>query len=734
MMFVSRIAAAAVAQEAEGSRSTGGPTLGRERNAVAPEPPEPPLIKVPSGVYAAALEAAASAPEAGASPTLPELACAAVAAAAAYVPAKKPSSIYYHRELLCRSLEGRRVDLLTISGVNGMLAEVEKPIGGRGVLPEGGERPRLFKEKKVFLLTARVHPGETPASHVLDGFLHFLLREDDPRARALREKFVFKLVPIINPDGVYRGHYRGDTRATNLNRFYGASASAEHHPSVYAIGALVRQLHQRGNLQFYVDTHAHATKKGCFLYGNALQNDSFERMVDNVMYAKLVAANCRWFDFGGCVFSERNMYRKDSRDGLSKEGSGRVAVFKMTNATYVYTLECNYNMGKVVNRLQPPHAPKGVDKNAVSPPPPPLRTLSPKYTPDCWRSVGKALALAALDVTGANPCSRLGAPGAGGYARLRGSVTAWVKTFEKREAKRAPVRRGGGDSDDDDGEEDGEENGEEEEEEEEEGGDDDEADTEGEGEDGAEFVTAIMRTDGNGAGPTQPRGRGLLPTSSRQPRASAQTSSQADEVRAALLREEPAAIQLAHELLMGGDEDDDDDEEEELVPHLARVRLAEEEAAASAAARLLVGGAAGRHDDDDDDAAVHDAARHLDEATNHSFFEVAEGQRLVRHVGGHRMSLAPQPSLAPPQPRPPLHQAPHHAAIDHERHMQQQLAPPMRVLPQQMYDPFDDTRLPVEGQPRDSRMYATAKPVVGGGIPPRQARPRNAGGFQRAVP
>ena len=36
----------------------------------------------------------------------------------------------------------------------------------------------------------------------------------------MRRNFVFKVVPIINPDGVARGYYRLDTMAYNLNRFY----------------------------------------------------------------------------------------------------------------------------------------------------------------------------------------------------------------------------------------------------------------------------------------------------------------------------------------------------------------------------------------------------------------------------------------------------------------------------------------------------------------------------------
>lgn len=44
----------------------------------------------------------------------------------------------------------------------------------------------------------------------------------------------------------------------------------------------------------YVDLHAHATKRGCFMFGNNLKG---EEQLKNVLFTKLVSLNSLNFDF-----------------------------------------------------------------------------------------------------------------------------------------------------------------------------------------------------------------------------------------------------------------------------------------------------------------------------------------------------------------------------------------------------------------------------------------------------
>ena len=68
-------------------------------------------------------------------------------------------------------------------------------------------------------ISARVHPGEVASSYILNGILKTIF-SGEAEISMLLERFVFYIVPIINPDGVNEGNFRTDSKGNNLNRFY----------------------------------------------------------------------------------------------------------------------------------------------------------------------------------------------------------------------------------------------------------------------------------------------------------------------------------------------------------------------------------------------------------------------------------------------------------------------------------------------------------------------------------
>ena len=99
-------------------------------------------------------------------------------------------------------------------------------------------RPHIFSKPTIFI-SSRVHPGETTASFVLDGIWK-ILTEQSEQGLLLRRKFVFKIIPILNPDGVYRGYHRLDTLAQNLNRYY-IDPHQEKQPTIWAVKQAIQQ-------------------------------------------------------------------------------------------------------------------------------------------------------------------------------------------------------------------------------------------------------------------------------------------------------------------------------------------------------------------------------------------------------------------------------------------------------------------------------------------------------------
>eukprot|EP01012_Entosiphon_sulcatum_P011761 TRINITY_DN17261_c0_g1_i1.p1 TRINITY_DN17261_c0_g1~~TRINITY_DN17261_c0_g1_i1.p1 ORF type:complete len:652 (+),score=82.26 TRINITY_DN17261_c0_g1_i1:48-2003(+) len=358
-------------------------------------------------------------------------------------PSALPSDILFQRETLCLSAEGRLVDLIAITNYSGWSAASETgpdfPVGAATGEQVPGRIVNSFPGKKVVLVSARVHPGEIPASHVVHGLVQFLL-SNDPRAHAARTHFVFLVIPCLNPDGVARGHYRLDPFGTNLNREF-ISPDPVQQPSVCATKELFLFLHGTQQLAFYVDLHGHATRRGCFIFGNAVP---FPEQLDILLFSKLVAINTPYFDFSACNFSERNMSLKDRRDA-SKEGTSRVRLFQETGFLHCYTMECNYNtvveLARVpaipLDRFYPAAQPDLLAENF------PQHTVSflpgqqPRYIPEMYHDVGRALACAALDFFELNPHSRMSQSS---FHNLEG-VRTWVARNSRRITSTPP--RGG---------------------------------------------------------------------------------------------------------------------------------------------------------------------------------------------------------------------------------------------------------------------------------------------------
>jgi murein tripeptide amidase MpaA len=91
----------------------------------------------------------------------------------------------------------------------------------------------LYKRKKYAIISARVHPGESNGSYMMQGLIKYLLGESH-QAKELRKRIVFKIIPMSNPDGVVIGNYRTSMVGHDLNRRY-HEPDFRLHPTIVAI-------------------------------------------------------------------------------------------------------------------------------------------------------------------------------------------------------------------------------------------------------------------------------------------------------------------------------------------------------------------------------------------------------------------------------------------------------------------------------------------------------------------
>nr|XP_057931414.1 cytosolic carboxypeptidase 2 isoform X2 [Doryrhamphus excisus] len=218
-----------------------------------------------------------------------------------HISSKPTVASYCKVRVLCHSLAGNVVYVLTVTSRTG------------GKVKDNGN-------KKAVVVTARVHPGETNSSWMMEGFLDFLLGDSDD-AQLLRDTFVFKVVPMLNPDGVVVGNYRCSLAGRDLNRNY-KSVLRDSFPCIWHTRNMVEKLMNETDVVLYCDFHGHNRKNNVFMYGCNNQEDASSRLHERVFPL---------------------MMSKNASDKVqkSKEGTGRIAMWRL-GIKNSYTMEATF--------------------------------------------------------------------------------------------------------------------------------------------------------------------------------------------------------------------------------------------------------------------------------------------------------------------------------------------------------------------------------------------------------
>jgi uncharacterized repeat protein (TIGR02543 family) len=105
--------------------------------------------------------------------------------------------------------------------------------------------------KKVIYIIGRQHSAETCSSYMLQGMIDFLI-SDNADAQRMRDAFVWYIVPMVNPDGVYLGKSRGTSENRNANRDWMNTETVE----INLIREHIILIDTTYGIDFFIDWHS----------------------------------------------------------------------------------------------------------------------------------------------------------------------------------------------------------------------------------------------------------------------------------------------------------------------------------------------------------------------------------------------------------------------------------------------------------------------------------------------
>lgn len=188
-------------------------------------------------------------------------------------------------------------------------------------------------EKKAVVITGRVHPGEVPGSWMMKGLIDFLL-SDTEEARMLRRHYVFRIIPMLNPDGVVYGNYRCNLLGYDLNRQW-KRPDRVLQPTIYYAKDMLRQLREERRVQVFCDLHAHSGLRKVFMYccsHQGTEGDADRRNAGIRVVPLLMEQLDKHFSYRSSQFQMEKC----------KESTARVVLFKELDIDCSYTCEASF--------------------------------------------------------------------------------------------------------------------------------------------------------------------------------------------------------------------------------------------------------------------------------------------------------------------------------------------------------------------------------------------------------
>ncbi|EAS05471.2 zinc carboxypeptidase family protein (macronuclear) [Tetrahymena thermophila SB210] len=214
---------------------------------------------------------------------------------------------------LCKTLAGNNCEMLTITS---------------------SSMVKRFQRKGIVIF-ARQHPGETGGSYMVQGCIEFLLG-DSPQAEYLRDNCVFKIVPMLNPDGVIHGNYRCSLAGCDLNRRW-KKPRKKLHPTVFHMKEMIKTFGREREIKLIIDLHGHSRKMNTFFYGCSYKEDPVLTRIYPYMMSKMTD----YINFEECRFNVQK----------SKEKTARITLWKEQRVMNVFTVEASF-YGKQKNQTK----------------------------------------------------------------------------------------------------------------------------------------------------------------------------------------------------------------------------------------------------------------------------------------------------------------------------------------------------------------------------------------------